>query len=233
MLKEKKQLDEQLRLLPFFYELYEEQINDLLKYCSLKDKVKNHHLFMQGDPMQSLYFLCRGKIKVYKIDGKGRELIVGIYKEGELFPQDYFFEDHTHYLTNAYVLEDATVLSIPIFYFEQLLEKYPKLYAILFKMVGEQIIDLRSRLEDKIFFTSEEQVINLLLRLARNYAVTLSNQKILFLTSFQIKDLANMIGFSRETVSRIMNKFIMQNLIEKDEKGRLILNPMLIKDFYQ
>ncbi|WP_049682823.1 Crp/Fnr family transcriptional regulator [Peribacillus loiseleuriae] len=232
-MNEKGPMNQLLNTFPLFRELEKELLDDILTYCDYIKKEKNQYLFMQGDFMHSIYFLCNGKVKVYKIDGKGRELIVGIHTEGEMFPQDNFFVEKNHYLANAFVLEDVTLISISITHFEQLLEKYPRMSVALLKMTGKQIIDLQLRLEDKIFNTAEEQVINLLLRLSRNHAVTLSNDKILFLTPFQVKDLASMIGFSRETVSRIMNKFVLKKLIEKDDKGRLILNPVLIKDFYQ
>ena len=46
---------------------------------------------MQGDPLTNVYFIHRGKIKIYKTDIHGKEQIVNVLQSGDMFPHQGFF----------------------------------------------------------------------------------------------------------------------------------------------
>lgn len=223
-------MNEHLRLFPLFAQIDKQLLYEFMTFCHYLQLEKNYYLYRQGDFKQCMYFLCSGKVKIFKVDEKGRELIVSIKTKGEMFPHSGLFNESRYYTTNALVIEPVTIICVAMEKFEAFLNKYPKMFVTLLKMIEDKLNDLQLRLEDKLLNSTEEQVVNLLLRLSTHHAVTLSNDKLLFLTPFQIKDLANMIGLSRETMGRILAKLTLHNLIEKDKKGRLILNP-LIREF--
>jgi len=215
---------------PFFKNIEENELIDVLNYFSYKKVNKNGYIFKQGDLFNSIYFLCLGRVKIAKSDNHGREQLVGIFNDGEMFPHLGYFFDNLGYPANALVLEDAHLLYIPNQNIEKLLTNHPIISISLLKVMGEKMTDLESRLEEKLLNSTYEQVIKLLLRLAKKHGVKLSNDDILFLTPFQNKELASIIGASRETVSRIMNKLDSNRMIERDTKGRLIIKVDLLKN---
>ncbi len=223
-------MNEHLRLFPLFSQIDQQHLYDFISFCHYLYFDKNHYLYKQGDLKQYMYFLCSGKVKIFKVDEKGKELIVSIKTKGEMFPHLGLFNEHRYYTTSALIIEPVTIIYISMENFEYFLHQHPKILIALLKMIGDKLLDLQTRLEDKLLNSTEEQVVNLLLRLSTNHAVTLSNKKTLFLTPFQVKDLANMIGLSRETMGRVLAKLTQLKLIEKDSKGRLLLNP-LIKEY--
>lgn len=215
---------------PSFKTIDDNELREMSCYFSYKQIKKNNHIFLQGDPFHSIYFLCCGRVKISRGDNHGREQLVGVCNDGEMFPHLGYYFSNTGYPASAFVLEDAHLLYVPSENIRKLLTDYPNVSIILLKVMGEKMIDLQCRLEEKLLSSVHEQVIKLLLRLAKKHGVRLSNGSILFLTPFQNKELACIIGSSRETVSRIMNKLEANSMIERDQQGRLIINEELLRD---
>ncbi len=223
------QLIKLLHNLPLFQGLSEEElltISDLAKTRYYKTGV---HIFMQEDPVENVYFLHEGIVKVYKTDINGKEQIVNILQPGNMFPHQGFFRKGT-YPAHTIVMEDAVVTNIPIHEFEQFLIQHPNITIKIFRMLGEIIVDLQNRLEEKLLHDTYEQVILLLLRLAKNHGKSFDDDRVLLTTSFTNQELANMIGSTRETINRTLNKLKKKGLVSINDKHYLVLNSNRLKE---
>lgn len=207
-----------------FRELTESELTKITDISIVRDWKKHSHVFLQGDPLENVYFIFDGKIKVYKSDTNGKEQIVSIMKKGEMFPHVGFFRNG-NYPAFAEVLENSVLLAVPISQFENILLENPELCIKVFKVLGDKIIDLQDRLEEQILNNTYEQIIKLLIRLAKNHGKPLGNGAILLKAEFTNKDLANMIGTTRETISRTLTKMKKEDLILVDDEGNMILDP--------
>jgi CRP/FNR family transcriptional regulator len=98
----------------------------------------------------------------------------------------------------------------------------------VFNVLSEKIIDLQDRLEAQILNNTYEQIIKLLIRLAKLHGKE-TNGTFTLNGEFTNKDLANMIGTTRETVSRTLTKMKKDELIEVDSNGTMtfVLNELL------
>jgi CRP/FNR family cyclic AMP-dependent transcriptional regulator len=205
-----------------FRELNDYELTKITDIATARDWKKQSHVFLQGDPLENVYFIYDGKIKVYKSDINGREQIVAIMKKGEMFPHVGFFRKGA-YPAYAEVLEPSTLIAIPISKFENVLIENPELCIKVFRVLGEKIVDLQNRLEEQILNNTYEQIIKLLIRLGQKHGKELADGRILLKAEFTNKDLANMIGTTRETISRTLTKMKKDELIEVDEKGDMLL----------
>ncbi|WML45068.1 Crp/Fnr family transcriptional regulator [Neobacillus sp. PS3-40] len=206
-----------------FRELTDSELNKITDISIVRDWKKHSHVFLQGDPLENVYFIFDGKIKVYKSDVNGKEQIVAIMKKGEMFPHVGFFRKGD-YPAFAEVLEPSTTIAVPISQFENVLIENPELCIKVFKVLGEKIIDLQNRLEEQILNNTYEQIIKLLVRLAQNHGKKLEDNTIWLEAEFTNKDLANMIGTTRETISRTLTRMKRDELIELDDEGNMILD---------
>ncbi|OLS40281.1 Crp/Fnr family transcriptional regulator [Bacillus sp. MRMR6] len=184
---------------------------------------KQSHVFLQGDPLENVYFIYDGKIKIYKSDINGKEQIVAIAKKGEMFPHVGFFRKG-EYPAYAEVLEPSTLIAVPISKFEGVLIENPNLCIKVFKVLGEKIVDLQNRLEEQILNNTYEQIVKLLIRLGQKHGKESADGTILLKSEFTNKDLANMIGTTRETISRTLTKMKKDEIIEVDDSGNMILD---------
>ena len=207
-----------------FRDLNDAEMDKIVQISITRECKKGNHIFMKDDPIENVYFMYSGKIKIYKSDINGREQIVNIIKNGDMFPHVGFFRKGG-YPAFSEVIEDAILIVISNDDFEKLLLDNPELCIKVFKVLGEKIIDLQERLEEKILNNTYEQIIKLLIRLARSHGQKKTDVSYLLKAEFTNKDLANMIGTTRETISRTLTKLKKEKLIEVDSKGNIIFEP--------
>ncbi|PFJ14231.1 Crp/Fnr family transcriptional regulator [Bacillus cereus] len=211
-----------LRAVFLFKELSEKELQPIVNISRLRIYKSRSFVFMQGDPLDRVFFIHSGKVKIQKTDATGKEQIVAVLQSGEMFPHAGFFRQGV-FPAHAEIIETAQLIVTPIADFEKILIQHPQLCIKLFKVLGEKIIDLQNRLEEQIFHDTYEQIIMLLLRLCKSNGIQV-NDTYTLKTQFTNRELANMIGTSRETVSRTLSQLKRKKLIELDEKGCYIID---------
>ncbi|ALC90162.1 Crp/Fnr family transcriptional regulator [Bacillus sp. FJAT-18017] len=211
-----------LSAVPIFRELNFCELEELVKIAQARNYKNKMYVFMQDDPLDRVFFIHSGKVKIYKTDSAGKEQIVSVLEAGEMFPHAGFFRKG-NYPAHAEIIEEAQLVVIPINDFEKVLISYPELSIKLFKVLGEKIVDLQERLEAQILHNTYEQIVLLLLRLTKSNGVELGDLHRLT-TQFTNRELANMIGTSRETVSRTVNHLKKKKFIEQDDSGFYLIN---------
>lgn len=212
-----------------FRELNDFELTKITDIAIAREWKKHSHVFLQGDPLENVYFIYNGKIKIYKSDINGKEQIVAIAKKGEMFPHVGFFRKGD-YPAYAEVLESSTLIAIPISKFETVLIENPELCIKVFKVLGEKIVDLQNRLEEQILNNTYEQIIKLLIRLAQKHGKEQEDGTIQLKSEFTNKDLANMIGTTRETISRTLTKMKKDELLEVDDEGNMIVDVEILME---
>lgn len=223
MIKLSNDLLQMLKQFTLFKELNDQELQSIASLLQLQSYRKGQHIFMQEESLKSIYFIKKGSVKIYKNDLHGREQIVNVLTEGEMFPHQGFFRQ-AHYPANAEANEEVILFSLPIKSFEAFLYDYPTISIKLIHMLGNLIIDLQSRLEEQILHNSSEQIILLLLRLAEKHGKPSEEKWVTINRSFSNQELANMIGTSRETVSRTLSQLKKQHAIRKNASGLLSIH---------
>ncbi|MED1115049.1 Crp/Fnr family transcriptional regulator [Bacillus paramycoides] len=212
-----------LREVFLFKELSEEELLPIVDISSLRTYKSKSFVFMQGELLDRVFFIHSGKVKIQKTDATGNEQIVAVLQAGEMFPHAGFFRQGV-FPAHAEIIDTAQLIVTPIADFEKILIQHPELCIKLFKVLGEKIVDLQNRLEEQILHDTYEQIIMLLLRLCKSNGTQI-NDTYTLKTQFTNRELANMIGSSRETVSRTISQLKRRKLIVLDENGCYIIDP--------
>ncbi|QHE53834.1 Crp/Fnr family transcriptional regulator [Pontibacillus sp. HMF3514] len=223
----RNEIKDHFRTVPLFKELSESELDPFIEISSCRIYNPRSIVFMQGDKLDRVFFIHSGTVKIYKMDQSGKEQIVSVLQSGEMFPHAGFFRGGD-FPANAEIVEKAQLIVTPIKEFENILILYPELCIKLFRVLGEKIIDLHDRLEEKILNNTYEQVIKLLIRLSKTNGRQ-SGDHFILTTHFTNRELAKMIGTTRETVSRTLNQLKKQNLLKIDEKGYYIIHPATLE----
>ncbi|MED1467996.1 Crp/Fnr family transcriptional regulator [Bacillus salipaludis] len=216
-----------LSAVPIFKELTAVELAPFVEIAQTRFYKYKMYVFMQEDSMDRVFFIHSGKVKIYKTDFSGKEQIVSVLESGEMFPHAGFFRKGT-FPAHAEVMEDANLIVIPIDKFEEILISYPELCIKLFKVLGEKIVDLQNRLEEQILHNTYEQIVLLLIRLCKSNGEKIDDQFKLT-TQFTNRELANMIGTSRETVSRTINQLKKKEFIFLDDDGYYFIDHESLK----
>lgn len=216
-------IEKLLRKFEIFHDVSDTGLEPIIPLAKFRTQPKGTHVFFQDEPMTNVYFINWGKIKIYKTDINGKEQIINVLTAGDMFPHQGFLEKG-NYPAHAVVYEEAMLLYIPINDFQNVLIEHPEICMKLLQMQSRLIADLQVRLGEKIMNDTREQIIKLLLRLTQSHGEKLENGNIVLTTPFTNQELANMIGSSRETVSRTLSNLRRQKMIYDDANGHIIID---------
>ncbi len=175
---------------------------------------KKKDIFLEGDTPLSLMYVKKGKVKTYKTNEEGKELITGIYTENDFFGYESLLEGE--YGESATTLEESELVLIPKDEFMKLIYENPIVSKKFIEILSHKVTEKESQLLDQAYSTVRQRTAKALIRVNNKFskAGTFS-----FLTISR-EDLANMIGTATETAIRILSDLKEEGLIQI-ESGKI------------
>ncbi len=205
-----------LKTIPIFSGLPNEHLVKISSIASTSKFDKGEMIFHEGDKGNGFYMVEKGKVKVFKLSFEGKEQILHIYGPGNTFGEVPVFEGK-NFPASSMALEKSVIIFLPRNKFVDLITATPGLGMIL-------LADLSKRLRDFTIQIENLSLKEVPARLAA-YILTLSkeqqNEKQVTLPISKAQ-LANLIGTTPETVSRILKKMMSSSYIEVQTKTILI-----------
>lgn len=218
-----------LRSFTLFKSLTPEELTDVAALCEPKEYKRGDHVFLQGNQISHVFFLLQGKVRLFSMNEIGSEQTFMLVEHGELFPHIGFLKTGNHPY-HAITTKEAICLSVPIESFNQLLLAHPPIHFKITQVLADKILDLQQRLEDKAFYTMEGQLVALLLRLANGRNSEKTTEQWCLLTPLTNSELAGLLGTTRETVNRNINKLKKEQAVIIREDGRISVCPQRLQD---
>ncbi len=194
-----------LKKMDFFQGLTDEEITPLLAQAIEKKFEDKEILFSEGDERKFLYVLGKGTVLVSKLSEDGEESLINILTSGEIFPHTGFFDDGP-YPGTATAKKQAEVLMVPIVAFERFIETHPELAFRIIKVMNKKIFLLQRKLNDMLSLNVEDRLFSALKQVGQ-----LTQAEKVHLTH---QELGNIVGASRETVTRQLKKLEKQGKLE-------------------
>lgn len=195
---------ELLKKIPFFRDLQKDELEKIDQLLIRRTFMERMIVFMQGEPLEYVYFIASGKVKIYRTDDQGREQIVNVLQAGDMFPHIGIFRQ-TAYPAHSVMIEKGVLFALPTARFRSLLESNPALSLKLLSVLESKIIELQGRLEEMVLHDTFGRIVLLLIRLSRLHGVP-EGEIVRLNVPFTNQELASMIGTSRETVSRTLSQ---------------------------
>jgi CRP-like cAMP-binding protein len=174
-------------------------------------------VFIQGASPKAVYLVANGRVKVVRSTPEGHESILCMRGAGDYFCPVPLLDGGMH-LGTAVAITDVTLFSIERETFTDLCARSPQLLAIVQGDCLSEVRNLINRLEIFAFRNVRERLAIALLNQA---GLEKRNGRTSELRLTQ-QDLADLIGASRESVSRILKEFERKNIVTLG-RGRIIL----------
>ena len=197
----------------------------ILKKLSTDRRNKNYKkkeiVFSEGSDPVYLYFLAKGKIKLYRSHEYGKELITTLYKEGDFFGYTSLLEGGP-YSESAEAMEDCEVCLIPKEDFLSLMYNNMGVMRTFVKMLSDNIKEKEKQLVNLAYSSVRKRVADALVKLQERFE---KEDEKNFSISISREDLANMVGTATESLIRTLSDFKEDKLIEI--KGSSITIPDL------
>ena len=175
---------------------------------------RNQHVFKQGDPADTVFYIQEGKVKVTVVSEQGKEAVVGILEPGQFFGEGCL-NGHTLRIATTTAMEACVITSITKEAMIAALRSEPKFSELFMAYLLTRNSRIEEDLIDQLFNSSERRLARLLLLLA-HFGTEGVPQPILL--DISQETLAEMIGTTRSRVSYFMNKFRKLGLISYNGK---------------
>ena len=209
-----------LNKVSLFATLSPEELQTLESHAILKRYRKNTIIIEKGDESSALYVLVSGKVRVYVADEEGKEVLLNVCDEpGSHFGELALLRD-TKRTASVMTLEDSKFLVISKQDFLKCLADHPQ---IALDIIG-QLVDQVSSLTERVSALALNDVYGRLAATLKELAKEEGGQLITQPVTQQ--ELAQMIGASREMISRIFKELKAGDYIRIDDK-RIVLNKKL------
>lgn len=205
-----------LGTVPLFSSLTEQEREAIAGVMSHKKVKKRTILFYEDDPCTAIYLLEQGTVKVYKTTEDGREQIVNVLHEGDLFPHVGMFGG-SPYPATAETMEECFLYSINVQELTTMLTDNAALCLRLLQILEGKIRDLQRRLTDVLSKDMKEKIMNTLTSLAQSKG-EVDKEGYLLRMELTHQDVADMVGTTRETASRIVSQLKREGRIEFDSR---------------
>jgi len=182
---------------------------------------KGEQIFTDGQPMHALYAIRSGTFKTYTVNEQGEEQITGFHLAGDLLGFDAIADsEHPSF---AKALETSMVCEIPYNTLDSLSNTMPKLKKQILRMMSTEIRGDQEMLTLLNRKNAEQRLATFISTLSiRYHARGLSASE--FRLTMTRSDIGNYIGLTVETISRLLNRFHKNGLIQVDGKLITILD---------
>ena len=222
------EFDHFIRYIPFLACLSDNEINEIKKNIIEKRFLKNQTILQEEDTPNYLYIVYSGKVKVVQLSADGKERMIAIHRRGDFFGEMAVLDGMTAPAT-VIAIEETRVGFISREDFEKYLLKNTKVMMEIIAMLCARLRQAWLMLKVMSFADAEERVRNILKIMGDQFGIRDQRGTIINLRLTH-KDIAEFASISRETVTRIVKKFVEAEEMEILDNRLLLLKSTFLKN---
>jgi CRP/FNR family transcriptional regulator, cyclic AMP receptor protein len=186
------------------------------------------HVYVCGDPAETVYFIESGQVKLHVPSSRGKECLLALYTAGDIFGE-LCLEGSIQRQETATVMEDAILRGIARSKLFLHLGRHSLLEGFV-QYLAARLAEQQHVMGTLLTVDSEHRLGETLLALARKLGQpdprsTRIEQKITH------EELSEMVGTTRPRITEFMRKFRELGLIRKSQKRFLIVNEKMLADY--
>jgi CRP-like cAMP-binding protein len=214
-----------LASIPLFAELSAEQLSKVAALAEVRSFGAREVVVTQGDPARALYAIVRGRLKVSSCGPDGRDVVLGIMAEGEVFGEVALLDGGTRSATCT-AIEPCELLAIDRQQFMELLDQTPGIAVKLLQVLSGRLRRLSQRSEDAAFLDVPSRLARSLLDLATRFGERRAASSGVFLAiKLSQQELGDLVGATRESVNKHLSDWTRQGFLQM-QNGRLVISDM-------
>jgi CRP/FNR family cyclic AMP-dependent transcriptional regulator len=200
-----------LATIPLFSGLHRDELAKFAELTRERAYPKGSVILFQDDPGDSLFVLRQGRVKVVLIGEDGREVILGVLEPGAHFGELALIDDQPR-SAHVIAMDDAQLLILRREDFRRRVEANPTIAWALLTELSRRLRRADQKIGGLVLLDVPGRIARLLLDLADEAGAPMIEKPLTHQT------IAQMIGASRETVSRAMKEFQDAGLIRVERR---------------
>lgn len=197
----------------------EDALKKLIDESSVSKYKKKQVIYSEGNNPHKIFYIEKGKVKTYKTNDNGKELVTGLHSEGEFIGYVAMLENGT-YKETAEALEETELSSIPKSEFEKLVHDNKEVMRKFIQLLANNVSEKEGQLLSIAYNSLRKKVADALLTISKKYERGTENAPI----DISRENLANIAGTAKESLIRTLSDFKDEKLIDIKQGDIVILN---------
>ncbi len=194
-----------LQKIPLFASLTSDEFRQIQKTVVFKGFKKNQIILHGENTNEFMYIILQGETKVVQTTDQGKEIFITMHHAGDFFGELSLIDGKTS-PADVRATKDSVIAIISKNDFYSLLYGQRKVLENLLKILSHRIRDSLKKIQILNFNNASQRIKMLFLMLSETYGERTKEGTILKVKLIH-QDIADMTGLTRETVTRILDKW--------------------------
>ncbi len=204
---------------PLFRGLEDFYLKDIVPIGEVKFWPKGSQIICEGDSGDTVYFLLSGKANVTLYGEEGREIVLAVLREGDMFGEMSILDGKPR-SANVEAVKDLECFVVGREAFLDYLSKHHKVYMLLFAYLTGRLREATRKIGGLALLDVCGRIAHTLMGMSKQGGA--DQEMAVAIERPTHEELAAMIGSSREVVSRALKKMTQEGYI-KVEKDKFLL----------
>ncbi len=180
-------------------------------------------LYWQGDPVELIFVIRWGAVKVSSISAEGKTYTYSILGSGTLLGAAQYLLGQDHDAL-AEALDETEVIAIRPSEFEDLLATDPRVSAIVMRKLAEGVTSLTGRVRSLSFLDVQQRLKQGLMELAEKYGIVTA-EGIKIGLDITHEEIGQLVAANRSTITAYLNEFKKQGYLLQEGRHLIIIPP--------
>lgn len=222
VLEEKEKL-EYLKNIRLFSSLTPNELSKISGVIKTKSFRKNETILYEEDTSEFMYMIFSGRVKVVKTTGEGKEIILSVHQAGNFFGEMSLIDGKT--IPASVVATEASLIAfISKHDFFTILHEQKKVLDSLLMILSSRLRSSWESIKLLSFNQASQRIRTLFFMLVEEYGKKMDGG-ILLNIHLSHQDISEMTGMTRETVTRVLDKWQKLGEVTIQENKFIRLNP--------
>lgn len=193
-----------LARVPLFGGLSSEELQLVASAAVRRRQSRGSVIFFEREPGDALYIIEEGQVRIYRVAEDGREKTLALLSEGDFFGEMALIDDEPRSAI-AEATEPTVLLAIHKRDVHNLIHANPSIALSMIKGLSRRLRETNRQLMDAVFLDVRGRLLRLLLELDGRHGKPHDGGRLIDIRLTH-QELANMVGTSRESVTRVLTE---------------------------
>lgn len=218
---------EYLKNIQLFASLTDEELRQISDILVVKRFKKNEIILQEEDTNEYMYVILNGKVKVVQTTEDGKEILLALHQSGDFFGEMSLIDGKTS-PANVIATEDSTAAIISKKDFNSLIRNQKKVLDNLLLILCSRHRESWDKIQMLNYKNASHRIKILFLMLSDKYGEKTA-EGVTINMRLTHQEIAEMTGMTRETVTRVLDRWQREGEINVLKNKFIHLSPIFLQ----